>query len=176
MTEMTKNFAPADWTCRRLSGEDASCYRTALLEALQAHPEAFVASAEDEALLSVDDFARRLDAKENAIFGVFAGNELAAIATFQRQPLRKQAHVGMISGMYVRSEQGRSGMGKNLLQYVLAFAEQHVDQVELHVNVANKRARKLYLGFGFESYGVRRRSLRVAGTDHDAEMLVKFFR
>ena len=176
MTELAKNFAPADWICRRLSGEDASYYRTVLLEALQAHPEAFLASAEDEAFLSVDDFARRLDAKENAIFGVFAGDELAAIATFHRQPFRKRAHAGMILGMYVRSEHGRSGMGKTLLQYVLAFAEQHVDQVELCVNVANERARKLYIGMGFESCGVMRRSLRVAGTYHDAEMLVKLFR
>jgi RimJ/RimL family protein N-acetyltransferase len=67
-------------------------------------------------------------------------------------------------------------MGKTLLRYVLEFAEQHVDQVELCVNVANESARKLYIGFGFESDGVMRRSLRVAGTYYDAEMLVKLFR
>jgi len=62
------------------------------------------------------------------------------------------------------------------MRAVLAHAESEVDQVELYVAVGNDRASRFYKGFGFEPYGVMRRSLRVQGVDYDAEMLVRIFR
>jgi ribosomal protein S18 acetylase RimI-like enzyme len=159
-----------------LSASDAPSYRTVFLAALRAHPAAFAASAEDESALVVEDFAQRLSGSDSAIFGVLAGDDLAAIATFVSQPLRKRRHIGMIWGMYVRPEYEGAGMGKQLMRHVLEFAESRVDQVELYVNTTNDRARSLYTGMGFERYGVMRRALRVEGTDHDADMLVKVFR
>jgi ribosomal protein S18 acetylase RimI-like enzyme len=146
------------------------------LEALEAHPAAFAASAEDESVLAVEDFAKRLSGKESMVFGVLAGDDLAAVATFVPQSLRKRRHVAMIWGMYVRPQFEGTGMGKALMRHVLQFAENQVDQVELYVNVTNERARGLYVRLGFERYGVMRRALRVDGTDHDADMLVKVFR
>jgi ribosomal protein S18 acetylase RimI-like enzyme len=59
---------------------------------------------------------------------------------------------------------------------VLHVAEREVDQVDLYVAVENQRAWKFYRRFGFESYGVMPRALRVAGADYDALMMTKKFR
>ena len=63
-----------------------------------------------------------------------------------------------------------------LFKYVLDVASPVVEQVELYVAIDNPRARKLYKKFGFESYGVMPRALRVEGVDVDALMMVKKFR
>jgi ribosomal protein S18 acetylase RimI-like enzyme len=55
-------------------------------------------------------------------------------------------------------------------------ASREVDQVDLYVAVENKRAWKFYKRFGFESYGVMPRALRVDGTDYDALMMTRKFR
>jgi ribosomal protein S18 acetylase RimI-like enzyme len=63
-----------------------------------------------------------------------------------------------------------------LFKYVLEAASLKVDQVELYVAVDNLRGTKFYRKFGFESYGVMPRALRVQGADFDALMMVKKFR
>ena len=63
-----------------------------------------------------------------------------------------------------------------LFKYVLEAASLKVDQVELYVAVDNPRGTKFYRKFGFESYGVMPRALRVQGADFDALMMVKKFR
>lgn len=161
-------------TVRRLGAADAEAYRDLHLEALRKHPAAFAASFEEECDLPVAAFAERLG--QLAIFGGFVGGELAGIATLQRFPQRKRRHVAMIWGMYVRDDRRGSGLAGVILQGVLAHAECEVDQVELYVAVGNARASRFYRNLGFETYGVMRRSLRVDGVDHDAEMMVRMFR
>jgi ribosomal protein S18 acetylase RimI-like enzyme len=70
----------------------------------------------------------------------------------------------------------RNRAGRHALQYVLEAASLKVDQVELYVAVDNPRGTKFYRKFGFESYGVMPRALRVQGADFDALMMVKKFR
>ena len=82
----------------------------------------------------------------------------------------------MIWNMYVSDEQRGTGLAGILFKHVLDAASPKVDQVELYVAVDNPRARRLYQKFGFESYGVMPRALRVQSKDHDALMMVKKFR
>lgn len=159
---------------RRLGAADAGAYRALHLEALRTHPTAFAASYEEECDLPMPDFAARLE--QLAVFGGFMGGGLEGIATLQRFPQRKRRHVAMIWGMYVREARRGSGLAGAILRAVLAHAEREVDQVELYVAVGNERAGRFYRNLGFEPYGVMRRSLRVDGVDHDAEMMVRMFR
>ena len=140
--------APPTWQCRQLNASDAPSYRAVFLAALRAHPAAFAASAEDESALTVEDFARRLSGSGSAIFGMLAGDDLAAIATFVPQPLRKRKHVGMIWGMYVRPEYEGAGMGKQLMRHVLEFAESRVDQVGLYVKYDERPGKQPVRGPG----------------------------
>ena len=101
---------------------------------------------------------------------------LCAIATFLQQASPKRRHVGMIWNMYVSEERRGTGLADMLFKYVLEAASLKVDQVELYVAVDNPRGTKFYRKFGFESYGVLPRALRVQGADFDALMMVKKFR
>jgi ribosomal protein S18 acetylase RimI-like enzyme len=82
----------------------------------------------------------------------------------------------MIWNMYVSEERRGTGLADMLFKYVLEAASLKVDQVELYVAVDNPRGGKFYRKYGFESYGVMPRALRVQGADFDALMMVKKFR
>jgi len=79
--------------------------------------------------------------------------------------------------MRARPSKGQmTGLAEILFEHVLEVASLKVDQVELYVAVDNPRGRWFYRQFGFESYGVMPRALRVEGENYDALMMVKKFR
>jgi RimJ/RimL family protein N-acetyltransferase len=161
-------------TVRQLAPDDAEAFRALHLEALKTHPAAFATAYEEDCDRPLPEFRARLE--QLAVFGGFVDGTLAGIATLQRQPLLKRRHVAMVWGMYVRDAFRGSGLASAILRAVIARAEAEVDQLELYVAVGNERARRFYRAMGFEPYGVMRRSLRVDGVDHDAEMMVRMFR
>jgi ribosomal protein S18 acetylase RimI-like enzyme len=63
-----------------------------------------------------------------------------------------------------------------LFKCVLEAASRKVDQVELYVAVDNPRGTKFYRKFGFESYGIMPRALRLQDAGFDALMMVKRYR
>ncbi|MEZ5833445.1 MAG: GNAT family N-acetyltransferase [Dongiaceae bacterium] len=159
---------------RQLGPSDAEAFRSLHLEALENHPAAFAMAYEEECDLPLSEFQLRLE--RLITFGGFVDGALAGIATLQRQPLLKRKHMAMIWGMYVRDPFRGSGLATEIFDAVIDRARKEVDQVELYVAVGNERASQFYKRFGFERYGVMRRSLRVGGVDHDAEMMVRIFR
>jgi ribosomal protein S18 acetylase RimI-like enzyme len=161
-------------TVRQLGPDDAEPFRDLHLQALKACPAAFAMSFEEECDLPLGAFRTRLD--QLIVFGGFVDGRLRGVATLQKQPLKKRAHMAMVWGMYVSAEERGSGLARAVFEAVLDRAEREVDQVELYVAAGNARAGRFYRGFGFETYGLMRRSLRVDGVDHDAEMMVRIFR
>jgi ribosomal protein S18 acetylase RimI-like enzyme len=159
---------------RRLNAEDGAEYQALFLEALQSAPAAFAADYDEESARTTDQIAERF--RREVIVGAFVDGRLCAIATFAQQPSPKRRHVGMIWNMHVSEKRRGTGLADLLFKYVLEVASLVVEQVELYVAIDNPRARKLYRKFGFESYGVMPRALRVEGVDLDALMMVKKIR
>lgn len=159
---------------RQLVPSDAEAFRALHLEALEAYPAAFAMAYEEECDLPLSEFQARLE--RLIVFGGFVDGALAGIATLQRQPLLKRRHMAMVWGMYVRDAFRGAGLAAAIFQAVIDRAEHEVDQLELYVAAGNERASQFYKRFGFELYGVMRRSLRVKGVDYDAEMMVRIFR
>jgi ribosomal protein S18 acetylase RimI-like enzyme len=148
---------------RRLRAEDAALYRDIRLEALQRRPEAFSSTFEVEAAWTLARFAERLAG--SAVFGAFGGSDLLGIAGFYIQPGRKEAHKGMLVGMYVRPAARRAGIARRLVAAVLDHARRHVELIQLTVVSDNEAARRLYAGLGFVEYGIEKNALKDGGRD-----------
>jgi len=159
---------------KQLEAANSAEYQTLFLEALRSAPASFAADYDEESARSSGQIAERF--QREAIFGAFVSGRLHGIATFLQQLPLKRRHVGMIWNMYVSEGQRGTGLAEALFKHVLEAASRKVEQVELYVAVDNPRGRKFYRKFGFESYGVMPRALRVQGEDYDALMMVKKFR
>jgi ribosomal protein S18 acetylase RimI-like enzyme len=159
---------------KQLEAANGAEYQALFLEALRSAPAAFAADYDEESARTAEQIAERF--RREIIFGGFVSGRLNGIATFLQQMPLKRRHVGMIWNMYVSEGQRGTGLADTLFKHVLDAASRKVDQVELYVAVDNPRGRKFYRKFGFESYGVMPRALRVEGEDYDALMMMKKFR
>ena len=165
---------PSAHLVRRLTHADLPAFRAVRLTALRQHPEAFGSSYEEESVLDLAGFARLVpETQPDAVFGGFAGTDLAGTAGLVVHPRLKQRHKGHVVGVYVAPEHRQSGLARQLMQAIIA-AGQQADLALLHLAVTrgNEAARRLYLGLGFQIYGVERRALRVDGVWYDEELMM----
>ena len=147
-------------------------WRDIRLEALRAHPEAFGASHADEAARPPMFFAERLTG--GTVFGAFGAGALIGTAGFRADPGLKQAHKGLLWGMYVHPSARRSGVSRMLVEAVIAHARSRVEILRLTVTEGNVPARKLYESLGFTAYGVEPRALKVDGRVLNEILMAKY--
>jgi ribosomal protein S18 acetylase RimI-like enzyme len=165
---------------RFLNSQDAAAYRALRLQALGESPAAFGSSYEQEAHLSLTDFAARIrsDDEVSGIFGAFnESNRLIGMLGFLREDRPKRSHIGSLWGMYVLPEFRHHGIGAALLDQALAHAQQlgGLRQIILTVTANNLAACLLYKSRGFVRFGLERDALFVDGTYLDEEHLVLHF-
>jgi RimJ/RimL family protein N-acetyltransferase len=154
-----------DIEVRRLKPADAVRYREIRLAGLKNSPEAFGSTFESESLKPSSSFAERL--RSSAIFGALRGAELLGIAGFAFREGAKEAHKGLLWGMYVRPNARKSGVGRRLVEAVIDFARQHAEILQLSVVSDNEPARRLYARLGFVEYGLEKDSLKHGDTYYD---------
>jgi ribosomal protein S18 acetylase RimI-like enzyme len=150
---------------RRLMPEDAAVYREIRLEALADSPDAFASTLEAEQDRPLESFAARL--ADAHVIGAFDGPRLAGVAGFYAQAGPKHAHKGMLWGMYVRPAYRGTGIGRVLVEAIIAHARQRVELLQLFVVSDNTAARRLYASLGFVEYGVERHATKYRGQYHD---------
>jgi RimJ/RimL family protein N-acetyltransferase len=157
---------------RSLDPSDARALRILRLEALRDAPEAFGASYEEEASVSVETFQTRLSSSgPNAVFGAFAGRNLVGMAGFAVYERMKASHKGVMWGVFVKPEWRGQGISKALVQRVIDHAARHVIMLEAAVGLTNESARRTYHGLGFKPYGIERKALRIGDRFIDEELL-----
>ena len=150
---------------RHLMPEDAGLYREIRLEALQLSSEAFGSSLEHEGVQPVSYFREAVTKTD--IFGAFLETALVGVAGFRRQAGAKQAHKGVLWGMYVRPMARGTGAAKSLVRAVLDHARERVELVQLTVVSENETAQRLYRSCGFVAYGHEVHSLKQGGRYYD---------
>ena len=153
----------------RLTPDDAALYRDIRLEGLADSPDAFSSTLEAERDQPLDRFAARL--ADDFVLGAFSGGRLVGVAGFFVQPKPKHTHKGVLWGMYVRPEARRSGLGRVLVEAILAHARKHVELLQLLVVSDNLPARRLYQSLGFVEYGLERHATKYRGRYHDDVMM-----
>jgi len=154
-----------DIEVRRLTPADAARYREIRLAGLKNNPGAFGNTFESESLKPMSSFAERL--RSSAIFGALRDEKLLGIAGFAFHEGAKEAHKGLLWGMYVQPDARKSGVGRRLVEAVIDFARQHVEILQLSVVSDNEPARGLYARLGFVEYGLEKDSLKHGDTYYD---------
>lgn len=156
---------------RRLTPADAALFREIRLAALRDNPEAFGSTFEAENAQPLTWFSDRLG--RSNLFGAFHGSELVGIAGLVIGEGKKEAHKGLLVGMYVRPGSRKSGVGRRLVETIIEFARERVELIQLAVVSDNQRARRLYAGLGFLEYGIEKKALKQDGRYFDEVLMVK---
>ena len=143
---------------RPLTPDDAEAYvalrRAMLLDA----PHAFLSSPEDDRGSKVEEVRERLASEgDDVTYGVFA-QELCGAVGLHRERHEKAAHKVLVWGMYVAPKRRQEGLGRQLLEAVVAHARglDGVSQLCLSVSEAAPEARRLYEAVGFHVWGPSR--------------------
>ena len=150
---------------RRLAVKDAPEYRALRLRAFRDHPEAFTTSHEELEQQPLSDTEKRFGAEHLAFWGAFDDSgALCGYVGLDREARVKCRHKATLIGMYVVPERAGHGIGRGLVDALLAHArELDLELVLLTVTEGNSRAAQLYERCGFRSFGIEPRAIKVAG-------------
>lgn len=149
---------------RRLSAADATEYRALRIRALWEFPEAFTSSFEEDEKQPIEKWEVRLDGEHTLFWGAFEGEQLCGMVGLERETRAKNRHKGTVVGMYVSQEYFGTGMGRALIDALLAHArEQGLELLVLTVTEGNTVATNFYGAAGFRSFGIEPRAIKVDG-------------
>ena len=166
---------------RQLGPEDRDDYFQLRLRGLKAHPDSFGQSYEEALAKGASQHDAMLKGSRAAegdfLLGAHPSAEtpLIGVVGLIRNPRDKQRHKAAVIGMYVAPEAAGRGVGRALLNELLARAArvEGLRQIQLLVDSRNEAASKLYESFGFRKYGCEVDALNVDGVFHDADLMMR---
>jgi RimJ/RimL family protein N-acetyltransferase len=161
----------ADIYIRQLTPGDAALYRGIRLEGLKENPEAFGSTFEAEITKPLAWFFDRLSS--SVVFGAISDAKILGVAGFAVRDGEKEAHKGLLWGMYVRPDARGAGVAGRLVEAITAYARPCVELIQLSVVVGNEQARRLYSRLGFAEYGIEKNSLKFRGRYFDEILMAK---
>jgi ribosomal protein S18 acetylase RimI-like enzyme len=150
---------------RRLAVPDAAPYRALMLEAYEAHPDAFTSTVSERAALPLAWWEARVAVREGggSVWGAFEADRLVGVAGLGMESRERLSHRATLFGMYVRPEHRGRGIADRLVEAVLrdARSRPEVVVVQLTVSEGNRGARALYERHGFAAFGVEPYAVRL---------------
>jgi len=137
-----------------------------MLDAYARHPDAFTSSVDERAALPLAWWQARLaegpDAAE-VVWASVVGENIQGVAGLSFERREKVRHKATLFGMYVRPELRGHGLGRLLVDAVLAHARvcPDIGLLQLTVTDGNAGAIALYRSAGFEAWGREPMAVRV---------------
>ncbi|MEW5930563.1 MAG: GNAT family N-acetyltransferase [Gemmatimonadota bacterium] len=166
---------------RPLGPADAAAFQAFRLRALREAPEAFGSTYDEEVGLPLETVAGLLapaDGPPQVVLGAFSeggpgGDALVGMVVCHRERRTKARHKASVGGMFVAPEARGLGIGRALLERVIAEARswEGVEKLTLTVVERATAARALYRAVGFRPYGLEPDSLRQDGVRDTVEYL-----
>ncbi len=159
---------------RPLTEADTNDHQALLLRGVREHPESFRIGPED-----VQEAPIPFPSNDPNDFTLGAFSEdgrLVGIVSFARERRSKMRHKGLLFRMLVASEAAGQGLGRRLIQAIVARAREQADleQINLTVVASNERARQLYESEGFRMFALEKRALKIGAAYHDEEQRALF--
>ncbi len=151
---------------RRLLPSDAEDYVRLRREALEKEPFAFSSSPAEDRALDPEFVRTSLADPSQALLGAFSP-DLVGVAGVYRERGAKSAHKARLWGLYVRASHRRKGLGEELVQAAIGFAQSVEGVSHLHLSVTDRarEAAALYEKLGFVTWGIEPAALRIGGAD-----------
>lgn len=142
-----------------LTAAHVTIYRSLMLQAYAAAPEAFTSTPEERAAEPASWWLARIGHAQalSRAFGAFdAANELQGTVALEFSSKPKTQHKAHLIGMYVSAAARGQGMGRALMQAALAAAAERpgLRMVTLTVTEGNAPALALYQSCGFQVFGI----------------------
>jgi RimJ/RimL family protein N-acetyltransferase len=169
--------APPGLVVRELEAHDLDAYKALRDHALAHHEEAFNSDAPTEAQRSAQSYASRLGSGNVAggfALGAFRGDRLVGAVTLERDPRIKVRHIGHVIGTMVHADEIGRGVGRALMDALIAraAADAGLQQLTLTVTAGNAAAERLYARVGFVAFGTQPRAIRVGDRFLDKQYMV----
>jgi RimJ/RimL family protein N-acetyltransferase len=165
-----------DLVVRVLQTNDLDAYKALRIHVMSHHEEAFTSDAATEAMRTTQSYAARLGSDTTRAFtlGAFRGDRLVGAATCDHDARIKVRHIGHIIGMMVHTDEQGRGVGRALLDALIARAgaNPELHQLTLDVTAGNAAAEGLYERSGFTRYGTLLRAIRFNGRFFDKHNMV----
>jgi GNAT superfamily N-acetyltransferase len=96
-----------------------------------------------------DRGSNRFDKPGEGLFGVYIGGEMIAIGGLNHDPYLGESDVARVRHVYVRSAWRRKGVGKRLVQHIVASAREHFRLLTLRTMTGE--ADQFYRAIGFQT-------------------------
>lgn len=160
----------------KLNSSDWKQYKEIRLNALKQNPESFGDSCEESMLLSNNEWKKEFEDSKSFIL-VGSKNKLAiAMAGAYQEDGEKMKHVAYVWGVYVKKEFRGQGIGKKIMEALLAeiTKNKQIEKVDLNVNTLQHSAVKLYEKLGFEIAGTLHKEMKIDGKYFDEYFMEKF--
>lgn len=166
---------------RKLTPADAPSFYSLRLHGLEEMPYAFGESAAEFARQTAETVAERMRESEKRgdfILGAFDSEDrLLGVVGVRHNDGEKIRHKGIIWGMYVSPEARRRGIGRALIDEVIAITRTMpgLKYLKLCVLVKNREALDLYRAVGFRSFGIEPMGVKVGEEYCDEHHMVLTF-
>jgi len=163
---------------RTLHEADEEAVWALRLRSLSSDPEAFGGTFAEAVAAGSGGIRRRLrETSEDAFYlGAWDGEQLVGMVRFKREEGAKDRHRGEVASLFVVPERRGQGVGRALLDELIARAGRlpGLEQLQLAVVSTNASAARLYRAFGFAVYGTLPHALKDGDRYEDEDLMVLF--
>jgi GNAT superfamily N-acetyltransferase len=147
-------------------------YRELRLEALEQVPQAFLDDFEKDQTTPKDEWLRKL---ANMHFAEIDGKWVGMVGAYQEEKT-KVRHILNVVSVYVRPSYRGQGIGKALIEHVIALGKKNpeVKKLSLGVVTTQESAHELYKSLGFIDGGHLKYAVKV-GEQYFDEYLMELY-
>lgn len=158
-------------TIRRIDAAEVEAFKRIRLEALCEEPLAYASTYEDWAVLSDEEWRKRMS---EPVVAAFLGEEPVGLAGLMQQRSGKMTHRASIVMVYVRKSQRGTGLAGDLVDAIVDEARAlGIVQLELAVTAENQAAARFYERKGFVEIGRIPGALLHEGREIDDIMMAR---